>query len=91
MVLLPSQERKQFSPTIEMLLKGCSNFKKSIKILERVRVKKNTVTVFLSLDIHSILYRISVFNSIAIIVPCVIICSLYQCTVYCIWGSVNIL
>ena len=47
--------------------------------------------MFLSLDIHSILYRISVFNSIAIIVSGVIICSLHQCTVYYIWGSAKIL
>ena len=67
---------------------------KSIAIIvpcvESVKVK-NTVTAFLSLDIHSILYRISVFNNIAIIVSCVIICSLYQCTVYYTCGSVNIL
>ena len=47
--------------------------------------------MFLSLDIHSLLYRIFVFKSIAIIIPCVIVCSFYQCTVDYSYGSANIL
>ena len=47
--------------------------------------------MFLSLDIRSLLYGIFVFKSIAIIVPCVIICSFYQCIVNYPCGFANIL
>ena len=40
MLLLPSQERKQFSPTIEMLLKGCSNKKIQLKLIRKSKGKK---------------------------------------------------
>ena len=58
-------------------------------------VKVKILTVVLSLDIHSILYRISVFKSIAIIVPSVIpsviICLFDQCTANYLRRSANIL
>ena len=44
-----------------------------------------------SFSLTRLLYRISVFKSIAIIVPCVIICSFYQCIVDYPCGSANIL
>ena len=54
-------------------------------------MKVKILTVVLSLDIHSILYRISVFKSIAIIVPSVIICLFDQCTANYPRRSANIL
>ena len=82
----PSQERKQFLSITEMLPNGCSNLKNSIKLLESGEGK-----YYNCVSIIRLLYRISVFKSIAITVPRVIICSFYQCIVEYTCGSANIL
>ena len=74
MLMLPYQERKQFLPIIEMLPKGCSNLKYSIKLIESGEGK-----LYNYVSLIRLLYRVSVFKRNAIIVPRVIICSFYQC------------
>ena len=64
MLMLPSQERKQFLSIIEMLPKGCSSLKNYIKLLESREGKSYNCVSLIRL-----LYRVSVFKSIPIIVP----------------------